>query len=72
MWSISSWGFLLLCLVVVPVMGSGAAASSAKLFATTTRGEATKKAGGPLGVFVQTVMDARRHLVAAAGKLTKK
>ena len=59
-------------------MGSGAAAaSSAKLFPgiTTTRGGASAKkvaSVSPLGVFVQTVMDARRHLVAAAGKSPKK
>lgn len=59
-------------LAVAPVMGRTGAAAS---LATTAdclllRGGAVKKAAaaGPLGIFVQTVMDSRRHLVAAAGK----
>ena len=79
----SVWGFtilLSLLLVVIPtaVMGSNGNGNGPLSSITTTatdlwllRGGAAKKAvtaaTGPLGVFVQTVMDARRHLVAAAG-----
>ena len=73
MWTIPlSWIFILLCLAV-PVMGGGASISrSAAAAKFLPRGGAAKKVdagpSGPVQVFVKTVMDARRHLVAAAGK----
>ncbi|CAB9521213.1 adenosylmethionine carrier 1, chloroplastic/mitochondrial [Seminavis robusta] len=65
----SLWLFLVcLCLFTTPwlVHASTAASSSNNAISKIGRGGAKRHAKGPMATFVQTVMDARRHLVAAA------
>ena len=73
-----SWIVIVLVWLTVPVVAAAAAASAdaaptVNIFprggtaTTTTTSRSSTFNGGPVQIFVKTVMDARRHLVAAAG-----